>query len=297
MASSLKEFSDQLAAVVERAGASVVTVSARPGKAASGTVWDDGVVVTSSHAIVDEDNITVHDDGGAHPATLLGRDSVSDLAVLKVDGLKARAGKRGEAVRPGNIVLALGRPAELRASVGNVVSTESRQRSWRGGLDGLVLSDAHLYEGFSGGPLVDADGGLVAVNSWYYGRGSTRSLTVESTDRLVKSLQTHGRVKKPYLGIGTQPVLLSPEAAAKAGQDRGLMVISVETESPAGKAGVMQGDTLVGIGGVAVAGMRDLFRALQGLEVDAKSSLRFVRAGAVTDVEVTVGERQASTED
>jgi S1-C subfamily serine protease len=297
MASSLKEFSDQLAAVVESAGASVVTVSARPGKAASGTVWDDGVVVTSSHAIVDEDNITVRDDGGDHPATLLGRDNASDLAVLKVDGLKAGPGKRGGAVHPGNVVLAVGRPSELRASVGNVVSIESRQRSWRGGLDGLVLSDAHLYEGFSGGPLVDADGSVVAVNSWYYGRGSTRSLTVESTDRLVKSLQTHGRVKKPYLGIGTQPVLLSPEAAGKAGQDRGLMVISVETDSPAGKAGVMQGDTLVGIGGVAVAGMRDLFRVLQSLEVDAKTSLKVVRAGAVTDVEVTVGERQESTED
>ncbi|HEY8739351.1 MAG TPA: S1C family serine protease [Candidatus Dormibacteraeota bacterium] len=291
MAINLKEFSDQLAAVVESASASVVTVSARPGKAATGTVWDDGVVVTSSHAVVDEDQITVRDGAGDHPATIIGRDNGSDLAVLKVEGLKAAAAKRGGTVKPGHVVLALGRPSELRASVGYVVSTESLQRGWRGGLDGLVLSDAHLYEGFSGGPLVDAEGNLVGINSWYYGRGSTRSLTVESTDRLVKSLRAHGRVKQPYLGIGTQPVFLSAEAAAKAGQDRGLMVIGVEAGSPAARAGLLQGDTLVGIGEQSVAGMRDLFRALQALEIDAEQTLRVVRAGEVTAIKVKIGER------
>ena len=291
MANTLKECSDQLAAVVDSAAASVVTVSARPGKAATGTVWDDGVVVTSSHAVVDEENISVRDSGGEHKATLAGRDNTSDLAILRVEGLTARPAARGGTARIGSVVLALGRSSDLRASVGHVVSTESRQSGWRGGLEGLVLSDAHLYEGFSGGPLVDAEGKLVGLNSWYYGRGSTRSLTVDSADRLVKSLLAHGRVKKPYLGIGTQPVFLSPEAAGSAGQDRGLMVIGVEEGSPAARAGILQGDILVGIDGDPVAGMRHLFRALQAIEVDTEHTLRVVRGGELKDVKVTIGER------
>lgn len=295
MATTLKDYSDRLAAVVETASASVVTVSARRGRAATGTVWEDGVVVTSSHAVVDEDSITVRDAAGDHAATLAGRDNGSDIAVLKVEGLKAIPAKRGGDVRPGNVVLAIGRPSELRASVGHVVSLESRQRGWRGGLDGLVLSDAHLYEGFSGGPLVDAEGGVVAINSWYYGRGSTRSLTAAGADRLVKSLLAHGRVKKPYLGIGTQPVYLAPDAASKAGQEYGLMVIAVEADSPASHGGILQGDTLVGIGDHKVAGMRDLFRALQALEVDSEHTIRVVRASDLKDLKVKIGERAEPT--
>jgi S1-C subfamily serine protease len=297
MAATLKELSEQLATVVESASASVVTVSARQGKPATGTAWEVGVIVTSSHAVVDEENITVTDSAGDHPATLAGRDNASDIAVLRVEGLAATPAPRGGAARLGNIVLALGRPGDLRASVGHVVATSSRQHGWRGGLDGLVLSDAHLYEGFSGGPLVDAEGKLVGLNSWFYGRGSTRTLPTDAVERLVRNLVAHGRIKKPYLGIGTQPVFLDAEAAKVAGQDRGLMVIGVETDSPAARAGVLQGDTLVGIDGDAVGGMRQLFRALQAIEVDSTHTLRIVRAGAVTDIKVTVGERQESPTD
>ena len=294
MANNLKDYSDQLAAVVESAAGSVVTVAARPGKPATGTTWEDGVVVTSSHAVIDEENITVRDSAGDHKATLAGRDSTSDNAVLRVEGLASRPAARGGLARTGSVVLAIGRSSDLRASVGHVVSTESRQSGWRGGLDGLVLSDAHLYEGFSGGPLVDAEGKLIGLNSWYYGRGSTRSLTAEAADRLVKSLLSHGRVKKPYLGIGTQPVFLSPEAAQKAGQDRGLMVIGVEEGSPAASAGLLQGDILVGIDGDAVAGMRHLFRSLQQIEVDTEHTLKVVRGGEVRELKVTVGEKADS---
>jgi len=291
MANGLREFSDQVAALVEAAAASVVSVSARPGKPASGTVWEPGVVVTASHAIIDEETITVRGATGEHPATLVGRDNGTDLAVLRVEGLDAAPLKRGEALRTGDIVVALGRPAHPRASVGHVVSTSASQRGWRGGLSGMILSDAHLYEGFSGGPLLDADGNLVGFNSWYYGRGSTRSLTMEAVAPVVASLATHGRVKKPYLGIGSQPVSLDPEAAAAAGQERGLMVIGVEPASPAAEAGMLQGDTLVGIDERSVTGMRDLFGALRAVEVGSTHSVRVVRAGTIHDLNVTVGER------
>lgn len=296
---TLKDISDSLATAVADAAGSVVEVRARRGKSATGIAWDKDHVLTSSHAIESEDEITVIHGETTVPATVVGRDAGSDLALLKAAGHGATPATRGSGtdLRPGELVLAVGRPGELQATFGAVVSTKSRQRGWRGGgIDGLVRSDAHLYQGFSGGPLVDASGNVVAVNSWYYGGGETKSLPIETAARVAESLLAHGRVKQPYLGIGTQPIYLSDDAREKTGHASGLMVISVEAGSPAASAGVVQGDTLVGIGGAAVTGMRDLYRALQGLEVGSKQKLQVVRSGELTELEVTVGERAEEQE-
>lgn len=291
---TLQELSDGLAATVEAAGAGVVEVRARRGRSATGIVWGKEQVLTSSHSIENDDEITVVVGDKEAKATVVGRDPSSDLAVLKVDGLGATPAPRGSAadLRPGQLVVAIGRPGELQATFGAVVSTHSRRRGWRGGgIDSLVRTDAHLYQGFSGGPLVDASGKVVAINSWYYGRGETKSLPVEAAVSIAESLATHGRIKQPYLGIGTQPVYLAEDVREAAGQASGLMVISIEAGSPAAEAGLLQGDTLVGIGGESVAGMSDLYRALKGLQVGSKQTLQVIRAGEVKNLDVTVGER------
>jgi serine protease Do len=291
---TLQEISDGLAATVEAAGAGVVEVRARRGRSATGIVWDKEHVLTSSHSIEDADEITVVFGDKEAKGAVVGRDPGTDLALLKVDGLGATPAGRGSAadLKPGQLVLAIGRPGELQATFGAVVSTQSRRRGWRGsGIDRLVRTDTHLYQGFSGGPLVDASGKVVAINSWYYGRGETKSLPVETAASIAESLAKHGRIKQPYLGIGTQPVYLAEEVRETAGQASGLMVISVEAGSPAAQAGLLQGDTLVGIGGESVAGMTDLYRALRSLEVGSKQTLQVIRAGEVKSLEVTVGER------
>lgn len=294
MATSLNEISDGLAAAVETAGKSTVTVTARRGRAASGIVWDKGIVLTSSHVIENEDEIGVDDDDKEYRASLVGRDAASDLAVLKVEGLDAPAAARSTSARVGELVLAVGRASELRASLGVISAVRSRQRGWRGGgLDGLLLTGARLYQGFSGGPLVNAAGEVVGVNSWYYGAEDTKALPVAIADRVAQSLVAHGKVKQPYLGIGTQPVYLPDDLRGKVGQDTGLMVISVETGSPAATAGVLQGDTLVGIDEAGVTGMRELFSALRGIEVGSEHSLKLVRAGTLTEAKVKVGERES----
>jgi S1-C subfamily serine protease len=295
---TLKEISDSLAAAVEAAASGVVEVRARRGKSATGIAWDKDHILTSIHAIENKDDVTVIHGDKSTSATVVGDDAGTDLALLKAEGHGATPVPRGSAaaLRPGELVLAVGRPGELQATFGAVVSTNSRQRGWRGGgLEGLVRTDAQLYQGFSGGPLLDAAGNVVGVNSWYYGRGETKSLPVEAATRVAESLLKHGRVAQPYLGIGTQPIYLSDDVREKTGHASGLMVISIEAGSPAATAGVVQGDTLVGIGGVAVAGMRDLFRALQGLEVGSKQKLQVVRSGELHDLEVTVGERREDT--
>jgi S1-C subfamily serine protease len=295
---TLKDISDSLAATVGAAASGVVEVRARRGKAATGIAWDKDHILTSIHAIENKDDVTVIHGDKSMSATVVGDDAGTDLALLKAEGHGATPAPRGSAaaLRPGELVLAVGRPGELQATFGAVVSTNSRQRGWRGaGLDGLVRTDAQLYQGFSGGPLLDASGNVVGVNSWYYGRGETKSLPIETASRVADSLLKHGRVAQPYLGIGTQPIYLSDDVREKTGYASGLMVISIEAGSPAAAAGVVQGDTLVGIGGIAVAGMRDLFRALQGLEVGSKQKLQVVRSGELHDLEVTVGERREDT--
>jgi S1-C subfamily serine protease len=291
---TLQEISDAMASVVDQGGQSVVSVGARRGTPTSGIVWTDGQVLTAAHGIHNEEGIQVGTGGGTHPATLLGHDSGSDLALLKVDGLKAPVAGRGDssAVKVGSLVLALGRPGELQASLGTVASLSARVRGWRGGgLEQLIQTDATMHHGFSGGPLLDSSGKVIGINSWYYGRGNVRALPVEAADRVARSLQEHGRVKHAYLGMGTQPVFLAEALKAQLNQDSGLMVISVDADGPAAKAGVLQGDVVVAIATHQTARMRELFHALRQLEPGSTQALRLVRAGEVKEVQVQLGER------
>ena len=291
---TLAEISDAMAGIVESAGKGVVSVDARGGRLASGVVWGEGEVLTSAHVIGSEEGIQVLDEGGSRPATLQGADGVSDLALLKVDGLQGTPLDRGDssALKLGSLVLALGRPRGLQVSLGTVGSLSASRRSWRGaGVEQLIQSDATLYQGFSGGPLLDASGKLVGINSWYYGRGTTRSLPVEQAERVAKSLGEHGRVRHAYLGMGTQPVYLAEASKKELEQETGLMVISLDDEGPAAKAGVLQGDTVVRLGEAQVSRMRELFHELRQLEVGSAQTLKVVRAGEVKDLKITLGER------
>lgn len=293
MAASLKDFSTELASAVDRASQSVVRINARRGRAGSGIVWGDNLIVTADHVVENEDDIQVTAGEKTVKATVVGRDPGSDLAVLRADGLSAPALPRGSSadLRIGNLVLAIGRPNGLQATMG-MVSSLSSSRGWRGGdLDGVIQSDTTLYPGFSGGPLVDAEGRVVGLNSWHYGRGVSVSIPIEAAVRIVDSLKTHGRIKRPYLGIGTQPVRLAEAVKAKVNQEGGLLVLSVEPESGAAKGGILQGDIVVALAGTPTTHLNELFHALRQVEVGSSQGLRVVRAGEVRDLKVTVGER------
>jgi S1-C subfamily serine protease len=294
MAASLKDFSTELASAVDRASKSVVRINARRGRAGSGIVWGDNLVVTADHVVENEDEIQVTAGDTTVKATVVGRDPGSDLAVLRADGLTAPAFPRGSSadLKIGNLVLAIGVPNGLQATMGMVSSLGASWRNWRGGdLDRVIQSDTTLYPGFSGGPLVDADGRVVGLNSWHYGRGISVSIPIEAATRIVDSLKTHGRIKRPYLGIGTQPVRLADAVKAKVNQESGLLVLSVEPDSAAAKGGVLQGDIIVAISGTPTTHLNELFTAIRQLEVGSAQTLRVVRAGETKDIKVTVGER------
>ena len=290
---TLKDLSDDIATLVEKASKSVVRVDARRGRAGTGIVWDSGLVLTANHVVEQEDEIKVVVDDNSLKATLVGRDPATDLALLKVDGLSAPAMPRAkvEELRPGQIVLAIGRAGSLKATFGTISAVSSSWRGWRGSeIEHLIQTNAPLYPGFSGGPLVDVDGRAVGMNSWVFGRGDGRAVAMDVAERVVTSLKADGRIRRPYLGIGTQEVALPEPVKAKAKQDSGLLIVAVEPQSPADKAGLMQGDTLVALNGTTTTSLEDLYTGLRKAKVGATQTVRVVRAGELKDLQVTVGE-------
>ncbi len=291
---SLSDLSDELSALVERAEKSVVRVDARRGRAGSGTAWGEDLVLTANHVIEDEEHIEVRAGGATLRAAVAGRDPGTDLALLRAEGLGLPAAPRGRVaeLKVGHLVLALARPGELHATLGLVSALSATFRSWRGAeIDRLIQTTAQLLPGFSGGPLVDAEGGVVGINSWHLGRGVSRSIPVDVAERVAESLRLHGRIRRGYLGLGTQPVRLPEATQRRLGQESGLLVVTVEPQGPAGKAGVMQGDTVIALNGMPIRHLDDLFAALRTAEVGSSQTLRIVRAGETRELPVTVGER------
>jgi S1-C subfamily serine protease len=272
-----------------------VRVDARRGRPATGIIWADNLVLTADHVLEQEDTIQVVGSATTVKASIAGRDPGTDLALLRTEGLNGVPASRGRStdIRTGHLVIAIGRPGDLQVTVGIVSGLSGSFRSWRGGqVEPLIQTTAELLPGFSGGPLVDADGRLVGINSWNFGRGLSRAVPVETAERVAESLRVHGRIRRAYLGLGAQPVRLSQALSVQLGQDSGLLVVTVEAGGPAHKAGLLQGDTIVAVDGDPVRHLDQLFGKLGALEVGSAHRLGVVRAGERKDLAITVGERQ-----
>ena len=295
--STLEEISDALAGAAELAGAWTVRVGARRRISASGVVWGDGgVVVTADHVIEQEDEVVVGlPDGNEVPAQLAGRDPGSDLAVLRVAGATLAPADRAEApARVGNVVLAVARPGSgVQVSFGVVSALGGPWRTRRGRqIEGFVRSDATLFPGFSGGPLVDAAGRLIGINTSRFGPGQGIAIPVAAAEGVIAALLASGRIRRAYLGVGSQPVALPAALAAKVGgQETGLLVVSVEAGTPADTAGLLMGDILASIDGDALLDAGDLQAHLGPERVGAQATLLVLRGGEPREVSIVLGER------
>jgi S1-C subfamily serine protease len=290
---NLQDFSDALAAAVETAGKSTVTVDARGRLPATGVVWSaDGEIITADHVVQRDENINVTlPDGTAHTAKLVGRDPSSDLALLKIDASGLTVPTWAEA-KVGHLVLALGRADDLQAALSNVVSVGGPVKGGFRHLEAYIQTDVTMFPGFSGGPLVDASGRVVGINSSALARGASVAVPVANVRKVADALRQHGRIKRGYLGVSTQPVPLAEAVATPAGQNSGLMVIGVEKDSPAEKGGLLQGDVLIGLGGERLTNVENLHLALGPNTVGQPVTVRLVRGGQVVELKVTVGERE-----
>jgi len=231
----LLELSGNLAAIVERVGQSVVAVHGRRRIPSSGVVWRHGVVVTAAHTLRHEEGIEVTlADGRVAAAVLAGRDTGTDVAVLKLDGVDLDPVESGDArsLKAGHLVLAVARGDEFGTSAdfGVIGSAGGPWRTWRGGqLDAFVRLDGGLHPGFSGAAVADARGQVMGICTSALARGFGIVIPGMTVERVTDELLATGRVSRGYLGVGTQQVNLSDAWIKKMNlsSNRGLLVNSL----------------------------------------------------------------------
>jgi len=294
----LESLSNDLAGAVDRAGQSVVAIHARRRIPASGIHWRPGIIVAAHHTIQREEDITVSlADGTTAAATLAGRDPTTDLAVLKVDDAKVPVASLGDGagIRVGALVLALGRPGSaVTASLGVISTVGGEWRTWHGGsIDRFVRLDISIYDGFSGGPLVDAAGRVLGVNTSGLSRGAALAIPVSTVNRVVDQLVKSGRVARGYLGLGMQTVRLPAPLVERLSlpNDVGLMVVSAEPGGPGDTAGILIGDVLIALADRPVADPTEVLSLLGGDQIGKTLATRIIRAGESKTVSITIGER------
>jgi S1-C subfamily serine protease len=290
---TLLSLSNDIAGAVARTAPAVVTVHARRRLPSTGIHWRPGVIVTASHTVrVEEDIAVTTADGRALPAVLAGRDPGTDLAVLTVKDAGADTAALGDdqALAVGQLVLALGYGP--RASWGVIAALGPRWRTWRGGeIDRLVRLDLTLYPGFSGGPLVDAAGRVVGLNTSGLARDARLAVPATTVSRVADELVRAGHVARGYLGLGMQPVALPEPLRGALGlsQETGLIVVMVAPDGPAARAGVLLGDVLVALGGAPVVDLEDIQGQLGSDRIGAAIPASLIRAGARVELSITVG--------
>jgi S1-C subfamily serine protease len=233
--------------------------------------------------------------GETASATLVGRDPTTDLAVLRVEATDLVAPEWGapDDLRVGHLVLALGRPGRtVQATLGIVSAVGDSWRTPAGGqVDRYLQTDVVMYPGFSGGPLVGASGQVLGLDTSALLRGISLALPTPTVRRVVETLLSHGRMRRGYLGVGAQGVRLPASVAEALGQETGLLLVSVKPGSPADRAGLLLGDSIVGLDNQPVRRMDELTALLSGDRVGSSVPVRIVRSGQIQALNVVIGER------
>ena len=268
-------------------------------------------------------------DGSRAEAELVGRDPRHDLALLRVDAqLQAASLAEDERLRVGNLVLALGRPrqkvkATLGVVSGMVTPGDARRRrrrmkrmfaqqagggkrewkkrawmkkaAWKAGgwerllAGSIIQTDVTMYPGFSGGPLLAADGRVHGLNTSGFGGGVSVALPIAAIRKSVSALLADGKIQSGYIGIGVQSALLPDAIAESLGQEAGLLIVSVEPDSPAADAGMLVGDILTALQGEPLEDVDELQMLLTRLEAGSEVSSSYVRGGELREGSVNVG--------
>jgi len=299
MSAELIELSNALAQITERAARSTVAVHTEARGSSSGVVWRPGVIVTAEHALRRDEEIQVTlPDGRVVPAVLRGRDSATDLAVLKCAEAGTGLPEFGDVglLKPGGITLAVGRTRASGpvAALGVVSLVAPERRTWTGAaLAPYIRLDVRLQPTAVGGVVIDAQGHASGVATTKFARFGAIAIPVHTVSLVVDTLLEKGRIPRGYLGIGLQPVRL-PEALRQAlqrNEKTAAIVLDVDANGPAHKAGIVIGDILVSLGGRQVAQLEDIQSQLHGEVIGKPVLVKFIRGGAIQEVSMLIGER------
>jgi S1-C subfamily serine protease len=261
----------------------------------------DGLILTNSHVVEDSTEIDVLlPDGREHRADLIGQDPDTDVAVLKITAsdLTGIAFGQSQALRPGQLVIAIGNPYGFQHSVSaGVVSALGRTLRARSGrlIDQVIQTDAALNPGNSGGPLVDSAGRVVGVNTAIIagGQGLSFAVPISTVVSVLPALLRDGRVRRGYLGVAGQdvPLLRRVTRFHRLSQATGVLVISLEQDGPARVAGVREGDIVVSLDTTSISSLDDLHRMLTEDRIGTFVTIGLLRDQQRIDVSVRIGDR------
>jgi S1-C subfamily serine protease len=251
----------------------------------------DGFALTSAHVVGGTDRGSASfTDGREVPFDVVGKDRLSDLAVLRLQGSDFVPAELGEAarLRVGQLVVAIGNPMGFAGSVtAGVVSALGRALPVRSGrvVENVIQTDAALNPGNSGGALADGRARVVGINTAVAGIGLGLAIPIDdATRRIMRSLMSDGRVQRAYIGIAGGGRPPPPRAAAAVGRREGVEVMEVVQGSPAARAGVRSGDLIVELDGIPVADARDIQRLMVGEAIGRSIEARLWRDGALRTV-------------
>jgi S1-C subfamily serine protease len=247
----------------------------------------DGLILTNSHVVHDASRIEVTvADGRRFPARIIGDDPATDLSVIQIDssGLSAVALGDSQALRVGQLVIAIGNPYGFQSTVtAGVVSALGRSlRSYSGRLiEDVIQTDASLNPGNSGGPLVASDGRVVGVNTATIlpAQGLCFAIGINTAKFVASRLLRDGRIRRSYIGVSAQtaPIHRRLVRYYDLTKETGVVVLSTEQASPAQRSGLREGDVIIALEGQPIAGVDDLHRLLTEVRVGTTSELTVLR--------------------
>jgi S1-C subfamily serine protease len=293
---ALTQFSDALAARAAAARPLVAGIRTAHSRPRSGVLWRADVAVASEQVFPKTDAAElVLADGMTVKASVAGRDRGTNIVALRLERpVESRRPAAAEARFGGlALVFAADGSGEPMVRMGIVRALGPAWHSLAGGwIDRRILLDLRVSSGEEGGPVLDADGGLLGMST--AGPGG-RALVIPSAtiDQILSPLLTAGSVERGWLGVALHPVALAEAAAAASGQDRGLMVLRVSADMPAAKAGILAGDILVAVGGAPATHPREIARQLGPESVGKSIELRLLRSGSMLALNAMVTARPA----
>jgi len=290
----LKSLSEATSILIKQISESVVSVKAQMSRGTGVVISKDGYIVTCNHVLQGCGTVKIGQGEKTFNAKIVGTDPYNDLALLKAEKGEFTPIGLGdsEKLNVGQYVLALANPFngnQPTATTGIVTSVNSTIRGWRGStqMENVIATDAQLNPGFSGGPLVDVEGRIIGINTAYvWQRGI--AIPINKVKAITDRLMTGKIAQKGYLGIIANTVGIPQEIAEQTGleQESGVMIFSVESGSPARKAGLAMGDVLVKFNGNPITDFYDLPRLLTEDVIDKETKLTIIRRENLLDVTI-----------
>lgn len=304
----LDAYSQAVVRAVEQVGPSVVTIELgrggdRRGLGGQGSgfvIAPDGLILTNSHVVHNAKSIHVSfPDGRRLPADVIGEDPDTDLAVVRSTASELAALKLGDsqAIKVGQLVIAIGNPLGFSATVtAGVVSALGRSLRSRSGrlMDDIIQTDAALNPGNSGGPLVNSRGEVVGVNTAVISgaQGLCFAIAANTAQFVVARLIRDGRIRRSYVGVAGQNTPIARQIVRFYGLavPSGVLVVTIEPDSPAAKSGLREGDIIIALDGHAVSGIDQLHRLLTEERIGQEAAVTVIRRTEKVEVTVTPGE-------